>query len=265
MSFNISNAVEQGFSRTFERNGLILVGAFVVFGLLGALASETTGGSYVQFLADRPEITLGGEGPGSSPLAPFLGATREGLDSVAPSLPFEIAAALSIVFALVEEALRIVAIRVFASGKTETIPSGLARRNLAWATINAAVAGVLITIATLVGLVFFVVPGVFLAMSFYFVRQVIAVEDRTLFDAMGRAWDLSAGNRLDLFVLGVVVFLVGLVASVPPALVGLAAPLVGAVLSVTVSGFVAVFGVAATTRAFEQVRAADARDAEPTA
>jgi len=262
MALHIFDAVEQGLSRTFERNGLLLVAAFVAFGLLGTLATEMTGGTYAQFFTEQTEVVTGGDGTGPSPLEPVFRITSDGFDPASVSLPPGTVAALSVLFAVGEEALRIVSIRVFASAETRTIPRDLVRRNIAWATFHALVAGVLVAIATAIGLVFLILPGIFLALSFYFVRQVIAVEDATMVDAMGRAWDLSVGNRMDLIGLAIVVALVGIVASIPPAIVGFISPLAGSVASSVTSAFVLVFSIAATTRAFEQVRGAAERGDE---
>ncbi|SFS02272.1 hypothetical protein SAMN05216559_2621 [Halomicrobium zhouii] len=258
MALHVLAAVEQGLSRTFQRNGLLLVAAFVAFGLLGTLASEATTGTYAAFFTEQSEIMTSTDGTTPSPLEPLFDVTSDGIDWHVTTFPPGTVVGLSVLFAVGEEALRIAAIRVFASAETRTIPATLVRRNLAWATLHAVVAGVLVAIATAIGLVLLIIPGIFLALSFYFVRQVIALEDATTSEAMGRAWDLSAGNRLDLVGLAVVVALVGLVASIPPALVGLVSPLAGAVAGAVTSAFVLVFSIAATTRAFEQVRGAEA-------
>jgi len=258
MALHVLDAVEQGLTRTFERNGLLLVAAFVAFGLLGTLASEATAGTYAEFFTEQSEILTSTDGTTPSPLEPLFDVTSDGVDWHVTTLPPGTVVALSVLFAVGEEALRIVAIRVFASAETQTIPATLVRRNLAWVTLHGVLAGVLVAIATVIGFVLLIIPGIFLALSFYFVRQVIALEDRNTFGAMERAWDLSRGNRLDLIGLALVVALVGLVASIPPALVGLFSPLAGSVAGAVTSAFVLVFSIAATTRAFEQVRSQEA-------
>lgn len=259
MSLRIGDALSRGANRTFDRNGLLLVGAFVVFGFANAVVSQSFLQEYSQFVADQYGTVPGGEGPGSPGIGAWeFGFGQTSADGLALPLPAGAALALSLAFVFVQEALRIVSIRVFASTETDTIPRDLVRRNLPWAVLNSVVAGVIILIATGIGLVAFVFPGVYLAMSFYFVRPVIALEDETMFDAMGRAWDLSHGNRLDLFGLGVGVWFVGLLAGIPSSVVSFVDPFAGTVLSIGISAFVTVFGIAATTHAFEQVRDADA-------
>lgn len=259
MTLRIGDALRQGAVRTFERNGLILVGVFVVFGLLNAVVSQSLSGAYMQFMAEEFGTLPTGQGQGPGFGTPFVGSEQTAL---ALPLPLGVALALSALFGVVAEALRIVSIRVFASAETQAIPGDLIRRNLPRAVLNSVVAGIVIGILTVIGLVFLVLPGIVVAISFFFVRQVIALEDENMIEAMERAWKISRGNRIELFILAAIVWLVGLVASVPAFAGVFIEPLVATILSIGVSGFVTVFGIAVATRAFEQLRSPATDEAE---
>ena len=139
MTLRIGDALREGASRTFERNGLILVGVFVVFGFLNTVVAQSLIEAYFQFVTEQFGTVPGG--PGTSPATgvPFPTAVG-GTNPLAVQLPLSVAGALALVFGLIAEALRLVSIRVFATEDTQTIPSNLVRRNLPWAVLNSFVA-----------------------------------------------------------------------------------------------------------------------------
>ncbi|MDG5776218.1 hypothetical protein VB773_08240 [Haloarculaceae archaeon H-GB2-1] len=253
MSLRINAALKQGFSRTFETNGLLLVGVFVVFGLLDAVVSQTLLAGMSQQLGGA-----GAFGPGSAPagfqqgqMSPFGGQQSPlALDGI----PFAVAGALSLLFGLVAEGLRIVSIRVFASDNVQSIPGSLAKRNILLAVLNGVVAGIIVGIAVAVGVVLLVFPGIFLALSFFFVRQEIAVEDKNFADALSGSWALSKGNRIELFGLALIIWIIGIIASSPNIVLFFLSPDVAAIVGQVINGFVVVFGIATATRAYEQLR-----------
>jgi hypothetical protein len=258
MSLRIEAALREGFERTVRRNGLLLVAVFVVFGLANRVVTQSANAGLTQLIdSTLPAPTTGG-GPGAGGVPPV---DAGGVAPLALPIPLPVAILLVVAFAVAAEGIRIVAIRVFASDETETVPPDLARRDIGWAVLNGVVAGVIATVLVGIGLLVLVVPGLFLAVSFYFVRQAVALEDATVFDALSRSWELSKGNRLSVFVLLVVVWLVNLVASLPSGAAFVLTPAVATVLSAIIGGFTTVFGIAVATRAFVQLQNPDT-DAE---
>jgi hypothetical protein len=156
------------------------------------------------------------------------------------------------VTAVVAEAIRIVAVRVFVGVETESIPPELVTRNLLPAVINGIVGGIVVGVLVIVGLVFLILPGVFLAIAFLFLRQEIAVEDKNFLDAMSGSWNLTTGSRIQLFVL--VVFLVLLGAVLPPLVGFVGGPVAGTVVSTVVGALVLAYGVATVSQAYNQLR-----------
>jgi hypothetical protein len=238
--------------------------------LPGALPGNGTNANAV------PGGPVGGGGEGPPPLALPISLTA--------------AAALTLVLAVVSEAARIVAVRTLVSDETGRIPGAFVRRNIGLATINgllgALVVGVLaggglflalvigttlvsggvptfggpfgaVVVGVLVGigLLLLFALGVFLAVAFFFVRQEIAVEDENFVDAMADSWTLTGGDRVEVFVVALVVVALDVVASLPGFALAFLDPAVGALVGIVLGAVATVFGIAVACRAYDQLRA----------
>lgn len=259
MSLDITAALSDGIDRTFARNGLLVGAVFVVFGLVDAVANQTLSAAITQFLRTSleqlpPDAAVG---PGISSLP--------GPEQTPLALPLALPLAVGLVIALavLAEAIRVVVVRTFVSDETETIPEELISRNLAMATVNAVVGRIVVAILVGVGLLFLVVPGVFLALSFFFMRQEIAVEDRNFVEALSASWELTSGHRLRLFLLAVALFLVGLGVSAVGVVVGLVgSPLLTSLVTTLLAALVTVYSVAVVARAYVQLRSDEPTQSE---
>jgi hypothetical protein len=253
MSLDISKALSDGFSRTFERNGLLLMLVFLAFGAVDAVAGQTLSAAFARFarqqLEQLPPGAMAGPAGTAGPAGAFPGAEQTPL---ALPLPLPAALVAVLVVALVAEAVRIVAVRTLVSDETERIPESFVSRNIVMATLNGFVGGFVVLILVGVGLLFLVVPGVFLAISFFFVRQEIAVEDKNFVEALSGSWELTSGNRLELFVLVVVLVLIGPIVSFVIGLAGNSAPV--AILEIVATSLVLTYTVAVVSRAYDQLR-----------
>lgn len=255
MPLSVSAALRDGLERTFERTGLQLVGVFVVVRFASVMATNTL---------NRANLTVAEE----------LGALPDGFaNSPFPGLaeaptPFAIGLGLGgayllfVLVALLAEAARIVAVRALVSERVDAIPIEYVRRNIGTATLNGFVGGLVVLTLAGLGLIVFVVPGIFLALSFFFVRQEIAIRDVNFVEAMRESWDLSRGHRFQLFALVLVLFVVSLIGMVPGLVIGVASPAAAALAGVVVQAVVVVFGIASVSRAYVQLR--EAENAEPT-
>lgn len=251
MSLSVGDALRDGLGRTFERNGLLLIGVFVVLRVLATVADQTLTRANVSLARELGTLPAGagalpGLGDAPTPYALALGVTG--------------AFVLAIAVALFAETVRIVAVRTLVSDRTDTIPAEYATRHIVLATVNGFVGGIVVLTLTLIGLIALVVPGVFLALSFFFVRQEIAVRDVNFVDAMAGSWELASGHRVELLGLGAVLVLVGIIASIPGVLLGLVVPTLGTAVGVIARAVVIVFGVASAARAYEQLRSEDEPD-----
>ena len=256
MSLNISEALSDGLRRTFERNGLLLMVGFLLLGAVDAVTGQTVASAAARFLRGQleqlpPEAVAGPAtlpGPEQTPLA--------------LPVPLPVAFGLVVVVAFLAEAVRIVAVRTLVSDETEGIPDEFLTRKLLWATVNGFIGGIIVSILTLIGLVFLIVPGVYIALGLFFVRQEIAVEDKNALDALAGSWELTSGHRLELLALAVVIVAVGIVVSLLAGVVDFAGiTLLTTLVSVVLGAVTAVFGVAVAARAYVQLTG-DQPDAE---
>jgi hypothetical protein len=266
MALDIGTALRDGFDRTTARNGLLLAAVFVGFRLLNEVVQQS-------FLLVQFETSVDPAELAATPSFQEAGITAEDIRrTVADATPLAALDSLSaaqllgviVLLAVVAEALRIVAIRVFVSVETDSIPPELVARNLIPAVANGIVGGIVVGLLVAVGLALLIIPGIFLAVAFLFLRQEIAVEDRNFIEAISGSWNLTAGSRIELFVL--VAFLV-LLAFFVPSLVGAVGgpvvgsvvsaaggPVVGSVVSAAAAGLVLTYGVATVSQAYNQLR-----------
>ncbi|WP_312911840.1 hypothetical protein [Natronosalvus caseinilyticus] len=223
MGIPIIDTMTDGFERATTRNGLRFVAVFAILSIASVLLSP------MRLDAGEPAV----------PIVGFGGA---------------VAGLLSIVVAIATVVAAIVALRTFAAGETETIPDAFVRRNVGWATLNVILGGIAFGLIVAFGTVLFVVPGLFLLVSLYYWAVFVAVEDQNALEGFRSSWQLTRGNRLRLFGLGVAVFVTGAVVTaafaLPVALLGI----VGGVLAQVVSAAITVYVLATTVSAYEQLR-----------
>jgi len=243
MALDIGAALRDGADRTVQRTGVVLMVGFAVLGLVTVVLQQTYLEWYFGFVERSGAVERSFETP---PFPLSLGLS-----------PL-VAAVAALGVAVVAEAYRIVAVRTMVGDHTDRIPASLLTRNIGLATLNGFVGGVVVLLLIGVGSVLLVVPGVFLAVTFLFVRQEIAVRDVNFVDAMVGSWRLTSGERLRVLVLGIVWVTALLVALVVNAGVGAVlpadspvSPVVGVLLRVPVTVFV----VASAARAYVQLDA----------
>jgi hypothetical protein len=185
-----------------------------------------------------------------------------GVSPLSVSLPPALLGAAFVVLAFLTEAISIVAVRVFAAPDPERLPEGVAD-GLTLATLNGFLAGILtfviVAVGFVVGLVGVIVGGFVVAavlgVSLLFARQAVALGDENAITALRESWDVAKGNRWYLLGLVVVLALVSLVIGGGGGLIGgLFGPAASTLVSVVVGAAVGVFGIAATTQAYQQLR-----------
>lgn len=252
MTLDIGAAIRDGIDRTFARNGLVLMAVFVGVQLASSVVADTINLVNLRMLDDYeaqfpPELVDFLPSPESLPLALDVGLGS--------------ALALALVVAVVAEAVRIVAVRVLVSDRTDAVPGEFVRRNIGYATLNGFVGGIVVAVLVGLGLIFLVVPGIFLALAFFFVRQVIAVEDVNFIDAMEESWRLTKGSRIELFALAVIVVVVAFVASLLGGIVS-PTPIAARVVDSAIGAVTTVFGIAVAARAYVQLREGESETEE---
>ena len=191
-----------------------------------------------QMPAGAPPIDVG---PAATPLA----------------LPIPLAGArvLALATALGAAAAHIAGIRFVAADDPVDVERDDLTRRLAPATLHGFVGGIVVTVATIVGLVVFILPGIIIAVSFLFVRQEIAVRDVSVIDALADSWSLTSGDRIEVAIILLVLFAVAVVASLPSLVLGALSPMIQALVGIALSTLTTVFGLAVVSRAYAQLDA----------
>ena len=244
--------------------------AFAAVGVVGVVGGQTllrdAAEPALETLRSRPTAETGFTPSEVRTVADALDATTP----LALGVSASVASGLVVLAGVLREVFRIVAVRTFAADPTSLTRDRL--RPLVLPTLNGVVGGLavwfLVGLGGVLGILAVVVGGavaaLFLATSFFFLRQEIAVENRNFVDALNESWRVASGHRLRLLGLGVAVVALTIVPLVVVrALFGvLFGPAVAWVAWVCFGGPAAVFGTATVTHAYTQLRT-EPRDLDP--
>jgi len=250
MSFDIGDALSDGFERTGERNGLMFVGVFLVISAVASVFAADLLASVFETVVEETELELADlRGSVTNPLLaddptePLLG-----LSASAASLGLLVAGIVQFLFT-------IAATRTFTTDETETIPGDFFTRRLGWVLLNTIVGGVVFGLAVSIGFVFFIVPGLFLLVSLFFWWFVVVVEDENFVTGFQESWSLASGNRWALLVLGVLVFILSaIINTIGEGIAAVVSRWAAVVVLALFSAPLAVFTLATAAQAYRQLR-----------
>jgi len=242
---DVVEALRTGYRRTASRTGAGLV--------LAAFAAQLA--STVALHSQPPESTA---------------LVREQFPSLAPPADSPLALPLSALGAsALSLAASVAAVTVFVVGfralSEAGIPSpGTVTRNVGRATLHGVVGYLLLLALTGIGLVLFLLPGVFALVTFAFFVGFVAVEDEGVLSAYRESWALTSGRRLGvalfLGALFVVVVLGSALAGIPVTLLFGVSETLGWIANIAVSAVTLVYTAAVLAVGFAQLR--DGNDAE---
>ncbi|WP_299233943.1 hypothetical protein [Natronomonas sp.] len=272
MGIDIGQALREGASRTAARHGLALAAVFAGIALLTTVLFQTLSVAAVDtVLATLQSASPGDLGLTQTEYEQAVSEAETSLGNIRDASPLALgvsvgpAAAGLVALALVGEAVSIVAVRVFAAESPGAVRRDDLTENILLATLNGFVGGIIVWGLIAFGAVFLLLPGIALAVLFYFMRQEIAINDKNFVQAMADSWRITKGNRIRVFVVGAVLVIVSRLEEVSSAAVGVVSTTGGAIAASVVGGLLAAFGAAVATRAYVQLGAGDegAERAEP--
>lgn len=254
MSVDIGGAMERGFDRVTTREGATFVALLAVVGVLVGLVWE----SIIGTLAADVEAYFPFLPPEAAAELRNAWANYEVLLDVGLSVQ----ALLGVILGLwlVRLLVRIGAVRWFVGDASEPLAAGLFTRRLAWTVVNLIAGAILYAAAVAVGLVLLVVPGIFLAVTLFFYNYEVIVEGENFVDALANSYALTAGDRLELFLLGLVFALLGVVIGLVGSPSMLPGRLLPAVVGAAVSSAFGVYALATAADAYRQLTEADELD-----
>lgn len=249
MALDLGEVIETGFRRTIARNGLIIAAVLFVLSALNALVANS------MFRAIMPPPNQMGPGFPGGPMAPGPSMMPMG-----PSLPISpaVAGLLSFIVSIITAVVTITAIRTFVSGETEQIPEEYYTRNMIWALINLIVGGIVFGVIVAIGLILLIIPGIFLLVSLFFWNVFVVVKDQNFIEGLQNSWALTKGNRLRLFLLGIVVVVIVAVVNGIFGIFTFFGGYIGLLISQIGSSLTTVFSLAALAAAYNQLTASEA-------
>lgn len=271
MGIDIGQALREGASRTTGKNGLIFAAVFTGIALLTtvlfqSLIVSAADSALAAFQSASPQ-ELGLSATEYNDAISEFETAREQAQTAAP-LAVEISAGIAagglLLSALIAEAVSIAAVRVFATDEAGTATTDLVTDNALLATLNGFIGGIIVWGLILLGSGLLLLPGIALAVLFYFLRQEIAINDKNFIQGMADSWRITKGNRVEVFLLGGVLVIVSRLEEATSAAVGVVSTPAGAVAAAVVGGFLTAFGAAVATRAYVQLDGAgSAPEPEP--
>lgn len=179
---DVATALEEAVARLRSRAGLLLLVAFLAVGTATVVARQTLlASSLAEYLAS------GGD-PAALPIPP------EAFRPIVLSLPVSYGTSLLLfaVVALVSEYLSILVLRVVAGESLR----GAASRRITPAILRGFAVGVIVKTLVFVGLLAFLLPGVYAATALLFAHARVAIEDDGVVAALRESRRLTSGRLL---------------------------------------------------------------------
>ncbi|MDF9744719.1 hypothetical protein [Natrinema salsiterrestre] len=229
---NIWSAISYGFDRLTTRGGAVLLTTYVLFQFAAQVGFQSF------FIGLLPDSAANEQVLRSLPFA---------LD-----LPISISGGLLVLLVVVGSVLSVVAMRAIYAD-IDSIPTADHTRRLVRTVGVTLIVGIITVLAVWIGSIFFLVPGIFLAVSLIFANAVVIIEDAGVIESLKRSWELTSGNRFHLFGLGVIVFGVFVVGYLITTLTSMFAPTVGGVLSAIMFGSLTMVQIAVLVGAYRQL------------
>lgn len=248
MPLNIKRALRDGFDRMLEPNAAMIVTLLFALQMIRTVVQESLILRFAIEVLDYEQLLADLRANADRPVPDFVGNNTP---LAVLDLPVSTLLGILLVLVVVWLAIRIGIVRTFTSEETASLPIENFTDRLGWTLVNLIVGTVIYAVAVVIGLVL-VLPGLYVAIALFFYNFEIIVEGKNAIAALEGSWDLTAGNRLPLFALGALFFLLEWIA-------GLIVPsttIAATALSTAVTIIVSVFGIAVAAQVYNQLRGA---------
>lgn len=258
MGIDIGQALREGASRTAAKNGLLLAVLFAGIALLTAILWNTLFLRAIELGLELIQTASPEElGLTQQEYQEQLEATREvqsfASESMTIGIPLSVAAGGVLATAFFAEAISIIAVRIFSTETVDRVSRELVTDKILFATLNGFIGSLVVWGLIIIGLPLLIIPGVFFAVVFYFLRQEIALKNKNFIQAMADSWRITKGNRIEVLLIGFLLVVVSQLEPATSAIVSIVSTPTGAVVGSLVGGLLTAFGAAVATRAYVQI------------
>lgn len=118
---------------------------------------------------------------------------------------------------------------------------------------------ILVALATTIGLLFLIIPGIYFAIKLYLAPSIMVAEKQTNpIDAMKASWNLTKGNSLRIFffllIIVIVISVISLLVSAVATLAVAGALAIGLIINGVFTGVVTVFNIAIAAAIYQELR-----------
>ncbi|CCQ36069.1 uncharacterized protein Nmlp_1881 [Natronomonas moolapensis 8.8.11] len=258
MGIDIGQALREGASRTTGKNGLVLAIVFAGIALLTTVLANSFFVELVELFLELIQSTspeeLGVSQQEYEQQVQLLSELRSSLTGpTVIGLPISVAFTGIVATAFISEAISVILVRMFSRDDLDTISRDLIIDGILMATLNGFVGKIIVWGLIIATFPLLILPAVFVAVAFYFMRQEIALNNKNFIQAMADSWRITKGSRIEVFLIGAVLVLISQLEPAASAIINSITTIGGAVAGALVGGVLAVFGAAVATRAYVQL------------
>ncbi len=250
MTFDLNQALTGGWDRITTATGAQLVAIFVAVAVLQTIVTNSIkrivyvdSGLMEEVIRELPPNVA----------AQFQNNFQNiGADFL--TLPLGALAAISVALIIIQLLLQIGAIRWFVEqAPTGGLSAGLFTRRILWTVGNLIVGGILYIVTVTIGFVFLIAPGVYLAVALFFYNYEIVVQGENALEALSNSWEMTSDNRLLLFLLGLLFFVLSTVLGFVTGPLTIPNPTARVLVNTAITTTVSVFGIAVASAAYTQL------------
>lgn len=237
MAIDAGAALRRGADDIASARGVVIYLVFAAFTLASLPIHQTLNREMTEWLADVAGLTAEDVGMPATPLALDVNLLVVG-------------AALVAIF-LIAEAIRLVAIRSFASDSPSTIPTDEVGEGWRRTYGVLLLASIVVQVLVYGGMVVFIIPGLIAGVLTLFVRQAVVLDGEGVLESIKTSISIVTTETAQTLALLVALIVLSMVAGAPTLVLApesVTAPLLGAVLGTITT----VYGVAVLTRAYQQ-------------
>ncbi len=235
MALNVADAIDTGFAWLRTRAGMSFMALFFVVSVLQQVVSRAALAELVPMMAGQ-----------AAPVQPLV------------PLPLPVAGVLWLALIAASVVVTVGAVRAAVHRDSDRMPRERFTDRIGWTVLNLVVGGLVFAVVVGIGLVLLVLPGIYLLVALLFWNIIVIVEGTSFIEAMQRSWDMTRGDRLTVFGLGVLLVvitaIIGAVVSIPT-LLGSGMGGVGTVLAQAGSAVTTVLTLSVLAAAYNQLSA----------